>query len=181
MLKPSNNWNWYFDKKANALFLLGLGDNMAYRSNIPTKMLVDCALSANEFTVDDAANFTTFKDATLCLPINEYRQDELILACITIKRFHKPVQPKSWFFDYQGGGYGPQEGELVYLKNGINQGLFIVVEAGDNASICVSVDLEGFSLTSSKTLSFCHPIKVMHDRIAKAELAETFAPVALVG
>lgn len=181
MLKPTNHWKWCFDKKENALFLSGLADGMAYQSNIPTKLLVDCALCTNEFTVDDAANFNSFKESTNGLPLSQVRQDELILACVAIRRFHKPVQPKSWFFDFQGVGYAPEEGELVYLKNSLNQGLFVVVESGENASVCISVDLEGFFLNGSKLLPFCHPIKVMHDRLARAELVDSFAPVALVG
>ncbi|ALM70963.1 hypothetical protein FORC9_1446 [Vibrio vulnificus] len=77
--------------------------------------------------------------------------------------------------------YQPNEGELVQLQNGLNQGLFIVLEAGDNASLVSCVELEGFMLSSSKSLSYGEAIKVMHDRMSTAARMNTLMPMALVG
>ncbi|UAB68860.1 cell division protein ZapC [Vibrio sp. SCSIO 43132] len=180
MLKPSDNWKWYFDNEVSAL-VLGLDGDMAFKVEIPQKFLVDCAFKDSEFSVDDASVFQQFKESVSTLPLSEPRQAQLILNCVATNRFHKPVQPKSWFFDHQGGGHAPSQGELVHLKNELNSGLFMVVEVCDNASVCASVELDGFQLTSSKSLSFCQSVKVMHDRIARAEVFDNYAPIALVG
>ncbi|USD66658.1 cell division protein ZapC [Vibrio sp. SCSIO 43136] len=185
MLKPDNSWNWSFDSKEQALKLNMEfnGKNYGYSPKIPSRMLVDEAFTADEFTVEDAANFDEFQDAISTLNIHPHHQDELALVCLCVQRFHKPSQPKSWYFDYQGEGYTPSVGEFVCLKNGYNQshGLFIVVEAGDSASVCVSADLNGFVLNDSKVLAFGQNIKVMHDRMVKADFASEFLPVAMVG
>ncbi len=97
MLKPSDKWNWYFDEH-KACLMLDLGEEMIFQTNLSRKLLVNCAFSKNEFTVDDASAFQTFNERIRCLDINEYRQAELTLYCVAAKRFHKPVQPKSWFF-----------------------------------------------------------------------------------
>ncbi|MBD1556820.1 cell division protein ZapC [Vibrio sp. S9_S30] len=180
MLKPSDNWKWYFDKEVSAL-VLGLDEGMAFKVEIPQKFLVDCAFKDSEFSVDDASAFQQFKESIQTLPLTEPRQAQLVLNCVATHRYHKPVQPKSWFFDHQGEGHNPVQGELVYLKNELNSGLFVVVEVCDNASVCTSVELEGFQLTASKSLSFCQSVKVMHDRIARAEAFDNYAPIALVG
>ncbi|AUL95564.1 cell division protein ZapC [Vibrio vulnificus] len=180
MLKPSDKWSWYFDKPSGRL-MLDLGDRYLFQTNLSDKLLVDCAFSYNDFTVDDASAFQTFKECLSSLDLSEYRRDELTLYCVAAKRFHKPVQPKSWFFHSTGSDYQPSEGELVQLQNGLNQGLFIVLEAGDNASLVNCVELEGFMLSSSKSLSYGEAIKVMHDRMSTAARMNTLMPMALVG
>ena len=180
MLKPSDNWKWYFDKEVNAL-VLGLDQRLVFKVGINQKLLVDCAFKQSEFSVDDASAFQQFKESIETLPLSEPRQAELILNCVAILRYHKPVQPKSWFFDSQGTDNVPQQGELVYLRNKLNKGLFVVIEVGDNASTCASVELDGFQLTSSKSLKFCQSVKVMHDRIADIKSYTNNPPVALVG
>lgn len=104
MLKPSDTWIWYMDESENSL-MLDLGDDMVFKTNLSRKLLVECAMGQNNFTVDDASAFQTFKDQISLLGLSEPRQAELTLYCVAAKRFHKPVQPKSWFFDHQDGTY----------------------------------------------------------------------------
>ncbi|WP_165311336.1 cell division protein ZapC [Vibrio ziniensis] len=180
MLKPSDKWNWYYSDSEGYL-MLELGDEMVFRTNLSSNLLVDCAFASNQFTVDDASDYQTYKERIDYLNLSEPRKVELVLYCVAAKRFHKPVQPKSWFFDYQSSGYSPDEGEIVSLVNGNGQGYFIVLEVGDNASLCALVDLEDFVLNSSKQLCFGQVIKVMHDRMASANQILLPQPMALVG
>ncbi|WP_140152164.1 cell division protein ZapC, partial [Vibrio parahaemolyticus] len=145
------------------------------------KLLVNCAFSKNEFTVDDASAFQTFNERIRCLDINEYRQAELTLYCVAAKRFHKPVQPKSWFFDAQSTGHEPEEGDMVFLSNRYSEGVFIVLEPGEASSLCAYVGQEEFILDGHKTLQFGQPIKVMHDRMVCANHLFVMAPMAMVG
>ncbi len=181
MLKPSDTWIWYMDESEDSL-MLDLGDDMVFKTNLSRKLLVDCAMGQNNFTVDDASAFQTFKDQISVLGLSEPRQAELTLYCVAAKRFHKPVQPKSWFFDHQDGSYQPEEGELVRLVNSHSDGFFIVLEVGESASLCALVDLESFSLTASKQVTFGQSIKVMHDRMTCAQqFIALNQPIALVG
>ncbi|RBW65958.1 cell division protein ZapC [Vibrionales bacterium C3R12] len=180
MLKPSDTWKWYFEDESSSL-MLDLGQNMLFQTNLVRKLLVDCAIGNNEFTVDDASAFQTYKEQIQYLGLSEPRQAELTLYCVAAKRFHKPVQPKSWFFDYQGEGYQPCEGDIISLANENGQGHFIVLEVGDNASLCISVERDSFMLTSSKMLNFGDSIKVMHDRMACANHILASNHIALVG
>ncbi|WED23167.1 cell division protein ZapC [Vibrio sp. JC009] len=180
MLKPRDTWNWYFDKCESAL-MLDLGNDMLFRVNLPQKMLVDCAFHYSDFNVDDASAYQIFQEQTEQLDLSEPRQAELVLNCVAAKRFHKPVQPKSWFFDRQGEGYQPQEGDIVHLQNRLSSGYFMVVEVCDNASLCAFIEQDEFSLDGVKSLQFGQPIKVMHDRMECANHVFEEPLVALVG
>ena len=61
MLKPSDNWTWYYDDAGEHL-MLDLGDDMLFKTNLSRKLMVDCALGVNEFSVDDATAFQTYKE-----------------------------------------------------------------------------------------------------------------------
>ena len=183
MLKPKDTWNWYFDGRENAL-MLDLGDDMLFRVNLPKKLLVDCAFSSNSFSVEDATSFQIFREQAAKISLSEPRRAELILNCVAAKRFHIPIQPKSWFFDYQSEseGYEPQEGDFIHLQNKHGEdGYFIVVDCGESASLCVYIELGEFNLNGSKQLRFGDPIKVMHDRMVCANALFIVPPVALVG
>ncbi|MCE0492554.1 cell division protein ZapC [Vibrio salinus] len=182
MLKPSDKWSWYFCDRESHL-MLDLGADMLFRTNFPAKVLVDCAFSTNEFTVDDAGDYQAFCESTSFLPLIDARKAELVLNCVAAKRFYKPIQPKSWFFDTQTAHevLAPREGELVSLKNDFNDGHFIVIESGDSSSMCICVEPDGFALNSTKNLKFSDVIKVMHDRMGMPSIKfqpETFSMVS---
>ena len=180
MLKPSDKWNWYYDEH-KACLMLDLGEDMIFQTNLCRKLLVNCAFSNNDFTVDDASAFQTYNERIRCLDINEYRQAELTLYCVASRRFHKPVQPKSWFFDAKSGQYTPAEGDMVSLSNQYSEGLFIVLESGDTSSLCAYVGQEDFILDGRKLLQFGQPIKVMHDRMESANHLFMKSHIAMVG
>lgn len=164
--------------------MLDLGDELVFRTNLCHKLLVDCAYQETQFTVDDASDFQTYKEALEALDLDEGYKAQLILNCVAAKRFHKPVQPKSWFFNHQGGAdEQPKIGDIVQLSNDFNCGLFIVLEVGDNASLCAQVELDEFHLTSNKSLGFSEAIKVMHDRMMpyQVQQAYPFQQYAMVG
>lgn len=179
MLKPSDTWNWYYDNKAKYL-MLDLGMDMVFRVNLPCKVLIDSAFEQCKFSVDDASAYQMFVEHISFLPLSEPRKVELALNCVAAKRFHKPMLPKSWFFEPQGEGYCPEEGEVVSLKNDLGEGHFIIVENYECASMCMLVDMDSFALNPTKYMAFCEPIKVMNDRMAKMQVVNS-AYYALVG
>ncbi|MCG9749049.1 cell division protein ZapC [Vibrio brasiliensis] len=180
MLKPNDKWTWYYDDAEQHL-MLDLGDDMVFKTNLPRKLVVDCAIGVNEFSVDDASAFQTYKEQIALLGLSEPRQAELALYCVAAKRFHKPVQPKSWFFDnLSDGQMTPEEGDLIRLSNSYSDGYFIVLELGECASLCASVCLEEFALNGSKCLQFGQAIKVMHDRLVICNHHFHAQPIALV-
>ncbi|WP_082016366.1 cell division protein ZapC [Vibrio sinaloensis] len=181
MLKPSDKWTWYYDDSEGHL-MLDLGDGMLFKTNLPRKLIVECAIGINEFSVDDASAYQTYKEQIALLGLSEPRQAELALYCVAAKRFHKPVQPKSWFFDsLSDGNLALEEGDFVQLSTSSGSSSFIVIEVGEYASLCVSVSLDEFQLNGIKSLSFGEAIKVMHDRMLLINHQFQAQPIALVG
>lgn len=182
MLKPSDKWTWFYDDKDGHL-MLDLGDDMLFRTNLERKWLVDYAFDTQQFSVDDATAYHHFKEQIMMLPLSEPRQAELALYCTAAKRFHKPVQPKSWFFDVQHyQAPAVDTGTMVNLSNCHNSGVFIVLEAGESASLVAYAGLEEFVLSGSKSLVFGQVIKVMHDRMQLVPMVlYSTANYALVG
>lgn len=179
MLKPNDSWNWYFDDPNKAL-MLDLGDDMLFKVNLSAKLLANTVYTDCDFTVEDATAFQTFKEIVCNFELSTPRQAELVLNCIAAKRFHKPVQPKSWFFDPKGEGYTPEEGDIVRLTNSHNQGYFMVIEVCENASLCAFIEMGEFKLDVTKSLNLGEPIKVMHNRMECANHRFAQQPIALV-
>lgn len=179
MLKPSDTWSWYYDNKAQSL-MLDLGMDMVFCVNLPPKVLINSAFDDCKFSVDDASAYQMFVEHISYLPLSEPRKVELALNCVAARRFHKPMLPKSWFFETQGAGYYPEEGEIVSLKNDLGEGHFIIVENYECASMCMLVDMDAFALNPTKYMAFCEPIKVMNDRMAKMQVVNS-SYYALVG
>lgn len=168
MLKLSDTWNWYYGEEQSSL-MLELNKDMVFRTGLPAKVLIESAFQSQAFSVEDAYWYELFQDTAVLLNLSVPRQAELVLKAVSVKQFHKPVQPKSWFFDKQSEEYRPEEGEIVSLKNEYNEGQFMVVETAESASIVVPISLDAFTLSSSKVLHFGQPIKVMHDRMQAAD------------
>lgn len=164
MLKPNNVWKWYFDTKAQAL-MLDLGQDMAFQVAISKKHLVPDAFVSASFTVDDAALFQLYLEAILHLPMLGPAKTELALNAVAAHRFHKPVLPKSWFFNTQHIHYSPSTGCIVTLENELSRGSFLVIENTGCASLCMLVDEVAFKLNEVKEMRFFDVIKVMNDRL----------------
>lgn len=183
MLRPNNKWKWYYDQNMNEL-MLDLGQDMTFQVAIAKKNLIPDAFIETAFSVDDASLYITFCEAITALSLSEPRKAELILNAVAAHRFHKPLLPKSWFFDTQQFYYSPPVGTIVELKNEHNSGLFIVIENSGNASLCMLINEEPFNLTENKNLEFCEAIKVMNDRLSAGFIKldkKTTDKFALVG
>ena len=77
--------------------------------------------------------------------------------------------PKSWYFSQQPRLYNPKVADIVEVnlqETGQKVNL-LVVEAGENASLCVIA--ERTFVAMNKTFYFSEAIKVMNDRLALAK------------
>ncbi|WP_087017692.1 cell division protein ZapC [Thaumasiovibrio subtropicus] len=180
MLKPNNQWTWFYDAEGQQL-MLDLGADMMFKTAIPANRLIPDATRRIPFSVEDATLFQTYSDMVHHLPLTAPRRAELVLNAIAAHRYHKPMLPKSWFFTACGDIDAPELGEVVVLETEHGQGHFIVVENSGNASLVMSASLEPVSLDGNKMLNFCDTIKVMNDRMQIAyfdEMKHQYAKVS---
>ena len=136
MLKPTDSWTWYYDHKDDSL-MLDLGEEMVFRVSIPTKHLVTSAYECTVFTVDDATIYQGFLENIAQLELSAPRKVELALNAVAASRFHKPMMPKSWFFETQQGGCEPENGDVVTLQTEFGTAKYLVIEiAAVRACVC---------------------------------------------
>lgn len=160
--------------------MLDLGEDMVFRVSIPTKDLIPSAYEQSIFTVDDATVFQTYKESISHLDLSEPRKAELALNAVAASHFHKPVMPKSWFFEARSVGCEPASGDIVILQTPLGSAKFLVIENSGCASLCMMMEVEPLALSISKEMAFCDTIKVMNDRM-ECDEKEVTANLAMVG
>ncbi len=162
MLKPNNAWKWFYDKKGKSL-MLDLGQDMVFSVGFAEKELIPDAFKASTFTVEDATLFQTFWSGVEALNLSGPRKTELVLNAVAAARFHKPILPKSWFFQRNQRAFAIEVGTLVQLKTDHSCEPFLVVENTGHASFCLLAGEGECWLNETKRMSFSQGIKVMND------------------
>ncbi|MEG0008065.1 MAG: cell division protein ZapC [Aeromonas sp.] len=162
-IQPNDNWQWHYDAQDDRL-MLDLSDRMIFATEYKGRQLVPASFTTQPFCVDDAALYYQLMDKIAELDWSTPHQVQLVLNAIAVSRFYKPLMPQSWFFNEQQVHCQLETGTIVTMQTAHGVGEFMVIEAGDQASVCLNLT-EGLILTTSKTLPTFGVIKVMNNRM----------------
>ncbi|MGY4025860.1 cell division protein ZapC [Aeromonas rivuli] len=161
-LQPNDQWQWHYDAKSDRL-MLELSDDMVFATEYQGRQLVPASFATQAFCVEDASLYYQLMDHAADLNWSIPQQVQLVLNAIAVHRFYKPLMPQSWFFIELGQLMAPQQGELVIMHTQDGQGTFMVIEAGEQASVCLNLTGE-LMLSGNKLMPRFAVIKVMNNR-----------------
>ena len=166
--RPTDSWRWYFDNEYDSL-MLEISSEMLFRCNYASKTLIPDVFSEFSFSVDDATAYYLFYDSCQSLALSDSQKIELSINAIVASNFLKPQMPKSWYFSQQPMLYNPKVADIVEvnLQESGQRVCLLVVEAGENASLCIIA--QPTFIAMNKTFYFSEAIKVMNDRLALAQ------------
>ncbi|WP_082205054.1 MULTISPECIES: cell division protein ZapC [Gilliamella] len=163
--RPTDSWRWYFDNEYDSL-MLEISSEMLFRCNYASKILIPDVFNEFSFSVDDATAYYQFYDSCQSLALTDSQKIELSINAIVAANFLKPQMPKSWYFSQQPMLYQPKVADVVTvnMQETGQQICLLVVEAGENASLCIIA--QPTFIAMNKTFYFSEAIKVMNDRLA---------------
>ena len=163
--RPTDSWRWYFDNEYDSL-MLEISSEMLFRCNYASKILIPDVFNEFSFSVDDAMAYYQFYDSCQSLALTDSQKIELSINAIVAANFLKPQMPKSWYFSQQPMLYQPKVADIVTvnMQETGQQICLLVVEAGENASLCIIA--QPTFIAMNKTFYFSEAIKVMNDRLA---------------
>ncbi len=152
--------------------MLDLADGTLFRSRFARKMLSPDAFEASEFSVDDAALFFNFEEQCRPAGLAADKHAELVLNALVAVRFLKPLMPKSWYFSAHYQQWRPADGTLVTVavSESGEPATMLVVEAGDNAALCLLAQPQ--MMIGNKEMQLGDAIKIMFDRLRPLENAD---------
>ncbi|MBN7820561.1 cell division protein ZapC domain-containing protein [Bowmanella yangjiangensis] len=160
MLQPDSNWRWYYDHQHDRLALL-LGD-MLFLTPYRTKHLAYALDEQESFDLQDLEVYSQVANQLEHCPLrlSAAQQTQLAINVCATQRFHKPLMPKSWFFDrHQQGGHHHR---LAWLTCGEQRAKVWVVEDNQSSCLCLLLD-DQLPLTNGKALGQFEAIRVMLD------------------
>ncbi len=176
-IQPTDSWQWHYDAQNDRL-MLELSDNMLFATEYKGRQLVPNAFTTQPFCVDDAALYYQLMDKAAELQWSIPHQVQLVLNAIAVSRFYKPLMPQSWFFNEQHSTIWPINGDLVWMCTSHGRGEFMVIEAGEQASVCLNLT-DDLILTTSKQLPRFGVIKVMNNRmVPRVVMTEQYRQVS---
>lgn len=163
ILQATKDWRWIRNEESNRLHV-DLGPDLELVTPFKLRLLTEDTHNNPNFSLLDAEfyqqvfsymqQFGVWSDPVCC---------QIALNATAAKHYLLPVQPKSWFFKEYDGSAAITEA-IVVLESEMQKGEFLIVECGQESSLCINLHNE-FKLSEHLILEPFQAIKVLNNRI----------------
>jgi cell division protein ZapC len=173
MLQPQSNWFWFTE---NRQLMLSMGEQWQCTTAYGEKQIVDlpsvdissgnCGTKDSEkwFSLSDTQWYLTIANSLVASGANfsEAQLTHILINATAALRFHKPISPKSWFFD-EVENYGVHN-RLARINNILNSGVVLILSDEEPLATCMLISAH-LHLTEVKHLEQFELIKVAKNRL----------------
>ncbi|MFT5676880.1 MAG: cell division protein ZapC [Paraglaciecola sp.] len=173
MLQPKTDWYWYTQQHT---LCISLGDEFEFTTAFNLDKLVNTPHKSRLFSLADSECYLHLADKLeeSSIALSDAQTTQLLLNACAALAFHKPMSPKSWYFEVQDN-FGVYK-KLALLESKFGEGLVLVLEQEYSTVTCMLISA-GLQLNETKSLKQFQLIKVMADRlvpyIAKTSILKT--------
>lgn len=161
MLQPMSDWFWFSE---NSQLMLSMGTEWQCTTAYGQKQIVDLPKSQQLFSLSDTECYLTFANhlQSSAGQFSEAQLTHILINATAGIMFHKPVSPKSWFFDeIQSYGFHHR---LARVSNNFGAGVVLVLTDEHPLATCMLISPK-FQLNASRFLQQFDLVKVAKTRL----------------
>lgn len=162
MLQPMSDWYWFSE---NNRLMLSMGKEWQCTTAFGQQQIIDLPKSKQLFNLTDTECYLTFANHLIDSggQFSDAQLTHILINATAATMFHKPVSPKSWFFDeIESFGFHHR---LARVSNKINSGVVLVLTDEHSLATCMLISSK-LQLNENKTLNQFDLIKLAKTRLA---------------
>jgi cell division protein ZapC len=161
MLHPLSDWYWFTE---NNRLMLSLGDEWQCTTAYGQQQIIDMPKSHQLFNLSDTECYLSLADHLLASggDFTDAQLTHILINATAATMFHKPVTPKSWFFD-EIESYGFNN-RLARVVNKFDTGIVVVLTDERYLASCMLISSQ-FQLNENKYLKQFDLIKLAKNRL----------------
>jgi cell division protein ZapC len=161
MLQPMSDWYWFSE---NGRLMLSMGKQWQCTTAYGQQQIVDLPQSDQLFNLADTECYFSFANHLLASggQFSDAQLTHILINATAAMMFHKPVTPKSWFFD-EIDSFGFHH-RLARVANRFNTGVVLVLTDELSLVTCMLISSK-LQINERKILSQFDLIKLAKTRL----------------
>jgi cell division protein ZapC len=161
MLQPSSDWYWFSE---NSRLILSMGEEWQCTTAYGQKQIIDLPKSHQLFNLSDTECYLSLGEHLMASSgeFSDAQLSHILINATAAMMFHKPVSPKSWFFDeVESFGFHHR---LARVANKYNSGVVLVLIDEQSLATCMLIS-QKLQLNENKDLRQFDLIKLAKTRL----------------
>jgi cell division protein ZapC len=161
MLQPMSDWYWFSE---NSQLMLSMGKEWQCTTAFGERHIIDLPKSNQLFSLSDTECYLSFANHLIDSggQFSDAQLSHILINVTAAIMFHKPVTPKSWFFDeVESFGFHHR---LARVANKFNRGVVVVLTDEHALASCMLISSK-FLLNENRVLKQFDLVKLAKNRL----------------